>query len=98
MADQKGDVMRGGEGADMLAGEIAVDRFVFDVRDQGRDAVLALDAWDEIEFQDFGFADAQAARQRMVQSGEDVVFADQGVIVSFNAITLAEMQEISIFV
>lgn len=98
MTQQTGDRMRGGEGDDMLAGEITSDRFVFNEKDDGRDVVLALDLWDEIAFEGFGFANADAARARMVQSGHDVMFADQGVMVAFQGTTLDEMQEISIFV
>lgn len=34
----------------------------------------------------------------MAQAGEDVVFADQGVVVTFNNATLAEIEALNILV
>lgn len=98
MRQQTGDTMRGGAGNDMLAGEIASDVFEFNVLDMGRDAVLSLDAWDTVAFTDFGYATADQAHANMRQAGSDVLFSDEGVVVSFNRMTLEEMDAILITV
>jgi Ca2+-binding RTX toxin-like protein len=98
MLQQEGDTMTGGAGDDMLAGEIAADEFEFDIAHTGRDVVLSLDAWDSVSFTGFGYASQDEARANMKQAGQDVLFADEGVVVSFNRMMLEEMDNILITV
>lgn len=98
MRAQPGDVIRGGLGNDILSGEIASDTYVFHMADKGRDVVLSLDLWDEIALVDFGYQSADDARARMAQAGQDVIFADRGVVVLFAETELETMQDVSILV
>ncbi|WP_299026462.1 DUF4214 domain-containing protein [uncultured Sulfitobacter sp.] len=98
-----GDTLEGEMGDDLLAGNLGADRFIFTsnleedgtLRSQDRNMVLGIDRWDALSFEDFGYANAGEAHARMSQSGDDVVFSDQGVVTYFNDITLAEIQTLS---
>lgn len=77
------DVIVGGAGNDFLAGGALSDAFFFHAAHDGRDTVLDLEAWDQLHFNDFGYADATEVRAHLVQSGADVTFEDQGVEITF---------------
>ncbi|UOA29056.1 DUF4214 domain-containing protein [Pseudosulfitobacter sp. DSM 107133] len=77
------DVIVGGAGDDVLAGGALTDAFVFDAAQDGHNTVLDLEAWDQLHFNDFGYANAADVRAHLVQSGADVMFDDQGVEVTF---------------
>ena len=87
------DELNGGAGSNVLAGGILADRFVFDTTDGGSHTVLDLEAWDLMAFQNFGYASAADARSHMTQSGADVVFSDQGVTVTLEHVTLAQIAD-----
>ncbi|MFY0680385.1 MAG: DUF4214 domain-containing protein [Thalassovita sp.] len=76
------DRIEGGSGENVLAGGLLSDRFVFDATDDGSHQVLDLEAWDVMEFRSFNYSNDDDVRNHMTQSGEDVVFSDQGVTVS----------------
>ncbi|MEC3860463.1 DUF4214 domain-containing protein [Mesobacterium sp. TK19101] len=98
MSAQTGDTMSGGIGNDILAGEISSDQFVWHAADLGRDVVMSLDLWDTLSFLDFGYGSAADARAHMIQTGQDVLFADQGVVVAFADMSLATLDQVSILV
>ena len=83
------DTLEGGAGDDTMLGGMWSDMFVFNANHDGNDRVLDLEAWDLLRFDSFGYANAQAAISNMTQSGSDVVFSDQGVIVTFTNVELA---------
>ena len=88
----------GGDGTDLLNGGILADSFIFSADTPGQDAVAYIEAWDQLEFLDFGYSNADPACSNMAQAGEDVIFADQGVVVTFNIATLAEIEALNILV
>lgn len=75
------DEIRGGVGDDILWGGALADRFVFNANSDGTQRVMDLEAWDWLEFNGFGYADASDVRAHMVQVGADVIFSDSGVTV-----------------
>nr|WP_235953353.1 DUF4214 domain-containing protein [Salipiger sp. PrR002] len=98
MASNEGDWFDGGPGNDLLYGGLRADTFVFDQADKGSDRVLQLDAWDSVAFNGFGYANAAAAVTHMREAGDDVVFSDQGVAVTFMRADLALFDEVSVLV
>lgn len=77
------DVLDAGSGTNVLSGGRFADTFVFHADSDGTNRVLDLDAWDRVEFDGFGYADAHDARAHMTQTGADTTFIDQGVTVTF---------------
>ncbi|MGB3244713.1 MAG: DUF4214 domain-containing protein, partial [Sulfitobacter sp.] len=82
------DELVAGAGDNVLVGGMYSDRFVFEASSDGNNRVTDLEAWDEVAFNGFGYANDTAARGFLSQSGDDVVFADQGVSVTFENATL----------
>ncbi|MEO5614804.1 MAG: DUF4214 domain-containing protein, partial [Cypionkella sp.] len=70
-------------GDDLLFGGLGADSFVFDVAATGHHRVADLEAWDRIDLQGFGYSNTIQIREHLTQVGDDVVFADRGVIVTF---------------
>ncbi|MEC3862688.1 DUF4214 domain-containing protein [Mesobacterium sp. TK19101] len=87
------DELRGGAGDNTLAGGRLSDWFIFDTAEGGNHVVLDLEAWDELHFEGFGYADDAAARSHMTQAGADVVFDDQGVNVTLLNIQLGMISD-----
>ncbi|MBN9889840.1 DUF4214 domain-containing protein [Salipiger abyssi] len=83
------DLLSGGEGDNLMAGGLYADEFRFAQGDGGRHTVLDLEPWDYIALEGFGYADGDAAIQKMTREGSDVVFADQGVEITFTDTRLA---------
>ena len=77
------DRLIGGAGEDVLYGGVLSDTFVFAAFDGGNHRVVDLEAWDRIELQGFGYGGKGGALTHFQQVGEDVVFDDQGVTVTF---------------
>ena len=88
----------GAGGDDLLFGSPLVDAFVFRAGDAGHDTLVGLDAWDRLEFEGFGYADAADARAQFSQAGQDVLFADGDVAVTFVDTDLAMMSDAMIWV
>jgi hypothetical protein len=82
------DVIEGRAGDDVMAGGLMRDAFVFNALHDGNDTVLDLEAWDQLVFTGFGYADDTAVRAHLAASGNDVVFSDQGVNVVFEHASL----------
>jgi Ca2+-binding RTX toxin-like protein len=94
----EGDTFRGGTGNDFLYGGMLADEFDFDVADTGNDRVLQLDVWDTLSFTGFGYADASEVLSQMQQVGEDVIFFDQDVSITFMRTDVGVFGEIDILV
>ena len=77
------DALTAGPGNDTLFGGKMSDTFIFDADLGGSHRVMDLEAWDSIQFRDFGYTQDSDVREHLSQSGNDVVFEDQGVTVTF---------------
>lgn len=82
------DRLEGGAGNNLLFGGIGADTFVFDRAHGGAQRVADLERWDHIELAGFGYGTAAEAMAHLTQSGDHVVFADQGLRITFADITL----------
>ena len=98
MAAQEGDTLRGGPGGDLIHGSMLADEFRFNVADKGADRVLQLDPWDTLAFTGFGYGGAGAVQSHMREVGRDVIFADQGVSVTFMNTDLESVENVAILV
>lgn len=92
------DEIDGGTGTNLLAGGQFADVFVFEAGVAQTSTVTDLEAWDFIDFLDFGYSSAAQARAQMSQSDADVVFADGDVEVTFRNISLAQITDDMIIV
>lgn len=92
------DTLEGGAGSNVLVGGILSDAFVFDADEDGTSTITDFEAWDQLVFNDFGYANAATARAQMVQVGHDVIFDDQGVVVTLQDIALRDIQDDMILV
>ena len=87
------DNLSGGAGRNLLFGGLGPDTFVFAASDDGRHVVADFSRADTLDFDGFGYATTAQALSRMSQSGQDVVFADQGVQVVLVGAVLAEVTD-----
>ena len=85
------DVLEGGAGSNDLWGGAMADVFLFRMEDAGTHRVHDFEAWDYLDFRDFGYADADDARSHMTQQGANLVFADQGTTVTLSNTQLANL-------
>ncbi len=92
------DELDAGSGTNHLAGGIMADMFVFDVADGATNSVSNLEVWDFMEFEGFGYSTGADAIANMVQTGTNVVFADQGTTITFEYTDLATITDEMIFV
>ena len=92
------DRLAGDGGFNQLAGGRMADTFVFDAAAGGTHRVLDLEPWDFLEFTGFGYVDPEEAVEHMDQSGRDVVFADQGVVVTIVNTQLGDIEDDMILV
>lgn len=83
------DVIAGGAGDDVLSGGLLSDTFVFDAQAQGANTVLDLEAWDVVQFNGFGYDVAADVRAHLSEDSGNLIFADQGVAVTFTDTALA---------
>ena len=91
------DMLDGGAGNNMLLGGMMSDSFVFDASQGGTHQVLDLEPWDSLDFRGFGYDTAADIRAHMTQTGDDVVFWDQGVRVIFLSSNLAGISNEMLF-
>ncbi|MBY6163313.1 DUF4214 domain-containing protein [Mameliella alba] len=92
------DLLVGGADDDVLFGGILSDTFQFDATEPGSDEVVAIEAWDVMEFANFGYGTAAQVLANMTQVGDDVVFADQGETITYLNTQLGEITEDMILV
>ena len=62
--------------------------FVFHANHKSNNTVLDLEAWDVLRFEGFGYVDAEAVLGHLDQSGDSVIFSDQGVNIIFEETAL----------
>ncbi|MGR3322646.1 MAG: DUF4214 domain-containing protein [Pseudooceanicola sp.] len=77
------DRIEGNGGQNILFGGIMTDRFIFNASEGSVNKVAEFEAWDMLEFRDFGYADAAEARSHMSVNADGVTFQDQGVRIDF---------------
>ena len=82
------DVLAGGPGDDRMVGGRGSDTFAFNASDAGADHVYGLEVWDKLQFTGFGYATGANALAHMTQVGQDVIFNDQGVAITFHNTSL----------
>lgn len=82
------DTLFGGQGDDTLFGGRGADTFVFDASLDGSDTVYGLEHWDSIDMRGFGYASANDFAGHLNQVGNDTVFTDQGVTITFRNTTM----------
>lgn len=70
------------------------DTFAFNVGDAGADHVYGLEVWDKLKFMEFGYATGADALTHMNQLGQDVIFNDQGVFITFHNTSLATVDQV----
>ena len=73
------DILSGGSGTNTLTGGANADLFVFDFSTGGSQTVTDFEAWDTLQFNGFNYASDAAVLALFSQSGNDVIFNDQGV-------------------
>lgn len=87
------DVLRGGGGHNTLFGGQMSDTFIFNANREGTHRVMDLEAWDTLDFRNFGYADDADVLARMTQVGADTVFEDQGTTVLLVGVDLASISD-----
>ncbi|WP_274705552.1 DUF4214 domain-containing protein [Salipiger pentaromativorans] len=85
------DVLEAGMGSNTLYGGLLSDTFVFDAERPGAHRVMDLESWDSLVFSRFGYAHGADAIAHMTEVGADVVFEDQGVVVTFVDVDLTDI-------
>jgi Ca2+-binding RTX toxin-like protein len=86
------DIIDGGTGNDSVSGGHGADTFKFAQTAPGADEVYGFERWDTLQLFGYGYANVAAAQSHLTQSGDNLVFADQGVSVTFHHATLADLQ------
>ena len=92
LAAGQGDTLDGGPGDNVLVGGILADRFVLHAGEASHHTLVDVEVWDTVVFDGFGYADPYDLQARLIQQGDDVLFADQGVTALFLD---ADVQEIA---
>lgn len=85
------DRLAGGGGNDVITGHDGLDVYVFDADHDGEDTVIGFEAGETIELAGFGFADEAAAEAAFTQVGADVFFSADGVEVTFENASRADV-------
>ena len=86
-----GDIISGDAGDDTIEGGSGTDTYVFDSADLGSDIVTDFETGETVQLSGFGYADAAAAALDFSQVGNDVVFSNGGVTVTFEDALLADV-------
>lgn len=87
------DVLAGNGGDNVLSGGYFADTFVFGTDAGSSHTVTDLESWDMLDFVAFGFTDENSVRANMAQQGNDVVFADQDVMVILESTQLNTLSD-----
>ncbi len=85
------DRLEPGAGSNIVAGGMFSDTFVFDAGQDGDTRVLDLEPWDTVLFNNFGYTNDAAVSTHLQQTGNDLLFSDQGVSILFENTTIAEL-------
>ena len=86
------DRLVGGPGRNVLTGGENADAFVFNVAAGGLHRVTDFHPEDRVELQGFGYGSFAAVQAHLSQSGAAVIFADKGLEIIFDSMTLAQFQ------
>ena len=89
MKTLEGDTLEGGSGNDTIYGGLGSDTFVFNSGATGKDVILQTEAWDTLNFENFGYSSSADVVQHLRVVGSDVKFVDQGVEITFVDTNLA---------
>jgi len=89
------DVLFGGTGNNLLFGGLWSDTFVFRSDTPSTNRVVALEPWDRLNFQGFGYMTPENVRPHLQEIGGTTVFSDLGVTVHFDQTSLAEVMAAS---
>lgn len=87
------DRLDGGSGDNLMAGGHFADTFIFDANHDSNNRVADLEAWDFIDLNGFGYNTLAQVRAEMTESNGNVVFEDQGVQITFEHTTLAQITD-----
>ena len=88
------DVIEGGAGNDRINGGLGADVLIFRKGEGGSDMVHGFEPWDELQLSGFGYDTAAQVRARMKQSDGNVVFSDQGQVITFLNTSLSDMSRV----
>ena len=89
---QGNDVLVGGEGRDDLRGNAGEDTFVFRANEVGGDTVLDFAAGETVRLENFGYGSVGEARSDFSQFGNDVLFSNAGVAITFKNAQLSDIR------
>lgn len=92
------DQIDGGAGTNMLAGGLLSDQFIFKQPDAAANTVLDLESWDFLSFEGFGYTSEAEVRANMTQTGNKIVFADQGTTIILERFQLTDVTDDMILV
>ncbi|SMX35814.1 DUF4214 domain-containing protein [Maliponia aquimaris] len=92
------DILDPGAGNSTLTGGEMSDTFVFRPDSDGRHVVQDFECWDTLDLRGFGYADVSEARAHFLQTGNDLVFADEGVTVVLQGTTMTEVSDLALMV
>lgn len=92
------DYIEGGAGDDFHFGGIGADTFAFMKTEAGTDQVFGYETIDTLNLLGFGYANSAAALTHFSQVGSDVIFSDQGQIITFHDTQIAVIQASTITV
>jgi len=87
------DTTHAGSGENIVAGGLYSDTFVFEAEDEGTTTILDWELWDELQFSNFGYGSAADVIAILTQSDDDVVFDDQGTVITFQDTELEDILE-----
>ncbi|ASP22266.1 bifunctional hemolysin/adenylate cyclase [Antarctobacter heliothermus] len=87
------DVLDPGAGDSTLSGGDLSDTFVFRPSSDGTHIITDFEAWDVLDLVAFGYADANAARSKFYQQGDDLIFDDEGVTIVLQDATMDALSD-----
>ena len=85
------DTLEGGAGDDVLSGGMGADNYIVRARQGGVDHLYYYESWDSLSLLGFGYVNAAAAQTHMMQSGANVIFADQGETLTIHGATIGQI-------
>ncbi|MBH1973927.1 MAG: DUF4214 domain-containing protein [Rhodobacteraceae bacterium] len=85
------DLLDAGSGNNVLFGGMLSDTFVFHADTECSDRVIGFESWDVLSFQGFGYDAPSDLAAHLRQDEANVVFSDQGVVVTFEQTALSSV-------
>jgi len=87
------DYLVGGTGINTLVGGMMSDRFSFRTFEPSSNVIEDFEAWDTLEFWNFGYFSADQIRDLFTQQGADAVFTDQNVSVTLKDTQVTDLSD-----